>query len=332
MKRKKFRAGAILIPLVVATCNLLIIVFPRDVIQAAREGASLWFNNVLPALLPFAVGVNLMSSLGVTRFLGRALEKPMRKLFKVPGRGGFVLTAGLLSGYPMGAKMVASLYENGEITKKDANKLACFTNNAGPLFILGAVASGMFNSPVLGYYLIFAHILSALATGVAFRFLPSGGEAVPIKTPGRNERNLGAALSKSVTDGMETLIRVGGFIIVFCVIIRILEVTNVFSLIEYAAMPFFGSNAELVPGVFAGLIEITSGLNKLSENGLSKITLVALSALISFGGFSVHAQSVSYFARAGINSGLYLLSKIVQSGLSALFALIMLPFFYESII
>ena len=63
----------------------------------------------------------------------------MRPLFGVPGEGAFALIMGTISGYPMGAKIVADLKEKESVNKVEAERLLAFTNNSGPLFVIGAV-------------------------------------------------------------------------------------------------------------------------------------------------------------------------------------------------
>lgn len=338
MSKKTFKLTIIVIPAVVVLLNILIIIFPKEVIQAAKEGVVLWLGNVLPSLLPFIIGVNLMSALGVTKFMGKMLEPVMRKLFGIGGAGGFVLAVGLISGYPIGAKTTAALRESGDLDKCDADRLICFVNNSGPLFILGAVAQGMFDNITAGYFLLFVHYLSAIFTGIFFRFVipDSNRELMPLKRPitERKREAFGAVLSKSVTGGMESILVIGGFIIMFGVAARILDVTNVFGVLEGAARglnPIKTVSSETYRAVFMSVIEVTNGLKALAGGGITKASLIIAAAAISFGGFSIHAQSLSFISKTDISAKLYFTAKLVQTVFSVLIGMISMPFFYEPI-
>ena len=150
-----------IIPITVIFFNILIILFPSQIISSAKNGLLLWFNNVIPSLLPFIIGANILSLTGFIGFLGTLLEPITQKIFKISGNGAFALIIGLISGYPMGAKITASMYENHQITKIEAQKLIMFTNNSGPLFILGTVAVSMFKIPSIGILILLAHYFSA---------------------------------------------------------------------------------------------------------------------------------------------------------------------------
>ena len=157
MKNKSIIKNSIIyiIPIVVIFFNILIILFPSDIITSAKNGLLLWFNNVIPSLLPFIIGANILSMTGFINLIGVASEPITRKLFKISGYGAFALIMGFISGYPIGAKITASLYENNKITKSEAQKLIMFTNNSGPLFILGTVAVSMLNLPKAGTLIYF---------------------------------------------------------------------------------------------------------------------------------------------------------------------------------
>ena len=58
----------------------------------------------------------------------------------------FILS--IVSGCPVSADSVLKLYKNSYIHKYEAERLLSFTNNLGPVFIIGAVGAGMLNSPI----------------------------------------------------------------------------------------------------------------------------------------------------------------------------------------
>lgn len=63
----------------------------------------------------------------------------MKPIFNVPGIGAYAFIMGIISGYPVGAKIVTEFRKNGECSKAEAERLLSFTNNSGPLFIIGTV-------------------------------------------------------------------------------------------------------------------------------------------------------------------------------------------------
>ena len=85
MKEKLSANFVIIIPCIIAIFNIFLVLNPTEMIAAAREGLLLWFNQVLPSLLPFVVGINMLIGLGFIGFLGVLASPVMLPLFKVPG-------------------------------------------------------------------------------------------------------------------------------------------------------------------------------------------------------------------------------------------------------
>jgi len=305
----------IIIPIMIALFNIFLVLHPAEMIAAGREGLLLWFNQVLPTLLPFVVGVNLLAGLGFIHFMGALMAPVMVPVFKVPGAGAFALLTGVTSGYPMGAKAVAYLRETRQISRQEGQRLIAFCNNAGPLFVIGFVGAGLFGSVRMGYLMLISHISAAICIGLVFRFLyPSGetcgtgsGLAQAFKKYRDFRKNqysgFGHVLGSSIKNAMESMVMIGGFIIVFCVVIEALEIAGLFS-----------EEAGLVSGFAAGMLEVANGAKMIAQGGPPNAEAVAATAaLISFGGLSVHGQTAHFIKDTDIEFAPYLIAKAVQA-------------------
>jgi len=327
MRKLLSRPNNFIIPIVVAFFNFLLILFPGDIVEAARTGLLLWFNNVLPALLPFIIGTNILAAVGFVGFLGELLNPFMMLLFRLPGAGGFALATGMMSGYPMGAKTTAILVQGGHVPPTQAWRLAALCNNAGPLFILGAIGIGLLSNISAGYFIMLCHYVGAIVSGfVVSRFASresdnfmSGRLGTSAPTTAR-PKFLGEILGESVKNAMETIVVIGGYIILFAVIIRALDILGTFDVALALLRPLattFSIEQVLLSGTIVGMLEITNGALTLSEAGISAQTIAALTFVISFGGFSIHAQSASFLAKAGVRSGYYIAAKFLHGLISA---------------
>jgi len=299
----------VIILLVLLAFKVLFLLFPGVVLAAARAGLLLWFNNVMPALLPFMIIANLFIGLGFARFLGQFLQPLMKRVFCLPGIGGFAFIVGLTSGYPMGAKTVADLYRNKELNAKEAQHLLAFCNNAGPVFILGAVGVGMFGSSTVGYVLWAGHVLAAVVLGVLLRRKQQGEICPSIERHSRQKFPLkdipiGKALGESVKSAMEAMAVIGGLIIFFAVVVAVLGEIG---------LPDQG----LLAGVISGAIEVTGGVHKISLLEQSIITVGFSAFVIAFGGMSIHMQTLHFIDGTGIKTLPYILCKILHGILAA---------------
>ena len=296
-----------------AIFKLLFLAFPDVVLAASRAGLLLWFNNVMPALLPFIIITNLLMNLGFAEFLGKFLAPLMYKIFNLPGKCSVALIAGLTSGYPIGAKIVHELRKNSSISRQDAQHLLAFCNNAGPLFILGVVGIGFFDSKSIGYLLWAGHVLAALVIGILLKNKkkPDYQETT---TPIIATNGFSKALGSSIKNAMESMAMIGGVIIFFNTILAILGEVG---------LPDKG----LLAGWLAGLIEITGGLSKIAEGGANITSLAIAAFIIAFGGFSIHMQTFLFTEGSGIKAMPYLFAKFLHGVIAAIFTILLWIFF-----
>ena len=308
------RYSTLIIALFIVFFNMSVIFFPQSIVEAAREGLLLWFLNVLPALLPFIIGINLLLALGVIDFIGRLFAPLMGKCFNVPGVGGFAMVVGFTSGYPMGAKVVSDLRNSNKITKNQAERLIAFCNNSGPLFILGTIST-MFQSIAIGHFVLIVHYFSSIITGFLFKYYKyRDDEKYLIEKQNNNKEvinehkvniNFASVFTDSVVRSVNTILTIGGFIVLFNVILEIVRI--VFDIDTITATD------HLLAGLLYGFIEITNGANYLASQEHTMPVVVATACILSFGGLSIHSQSISFISKTDINLGIYFFGKIVQT-------------------
>lgn len=318
---------------------LALILFSETSINAALKGISLWLDVVLPSLFPFFVASEVLNSTGFVRAAGVLLEPIMRPIFKVPGCGSFALAMGITSGYPVGARITCNLLESGDISKAEAERLMAFTNNSGPLFIVGAVATGMYGIPSLGLFLLVCHIAASLTVGMILGFTKSQDiQKSPLKNVktfkkfkneilfarNKNVTNTGIIFGDAVKSSVSLIITIGAFIIFFSVVINLLLETNIIGLSADAAawiLSHAGISKEMISAVLSGFFEITTGTVLASKvNNVSIITKLSLTSLIiGWAGLSVHSQVYSIAGKAGISLKPYLLGKFLQGVIAAFY-------------
>lgn len=146
-----------------------IIISPAKYIKEGLNGISAWAFNVLPSVLPFMFFTKALSSLGQMEKLTRPFQRVTKTLFNTPPISLYTFLMAILSGYPVGSKMIADLFTQGKITKEEAYRMSAFCSTSGPMFIVGAVGASMFKSASIGYILFLSHILSAFLNGLIYR-------------------------------------------------------------------------------------------------------------------------------------------------------------------
>ena len=234
----------------------------------------------------------------------------------------------MTGGYPIGAKTTSDLRKNNSLSKIEAKRLISFSNNSGPLFISGAIGIGLYKNPTIGLLLLLSHYISAIFVGFFFRFYKTEENSNTTKSNIQFEiielSKIGELLSNTIKKACSIVVTIGGFIILFSIISTILEKTDILIMISKLIMPKLPT--ELSTSLLTGILEVTNGVNKISS--LSSIGLfekiIITSALIGFGGFSVHMQTLSVLSDSDIGISTYFIGKTMQGVISAIVSYLLL--------
>jgi len=310
---------------------------PKEVFTGATMGVQTWWNFVFPSLLPFFISAEILMRLGFVKFLGVLLEPIMRPLFNVPGCGAFVMIVGFTSGFPVASAITAQLRSQNMCTRLEGERLISFTNNSSPLFMLTAVAVGMFGKPELGLVIAGSHYLANIIIGLALRFYGckepqthwAGTQSWSIRSAisallqhQRTERQtLGKLLGEAVSLSITKLINIGGFIILFAVIIRLLTefgVIGQIAAIMGTLLAPLGFAPDILTALANGFFEMTIGNKMASEAGANELQqLMAVGMILGWSGLSIHAQVASMIAQTDLRINLFLISRIIHAMLAA---------------
>lgn len=307
-----------------------LILFSETNLESAQKGLLLWANSVVPTLFPFFVATEILCSTNIIYLAGKYLKKFVKKIFNVPGEGSIALILGIISGYPTGAKVIVNLKKNGILSKEESERLIAFTNNSGPLFILGTIGISFLNNKTLGYILLLTHILACLTVGIIFRNWKKNRNVsfrkneIYTKNKTITLSSFGEIFGNSIKKSILTILNIGGFIVIFSVIISILDNSKIFVFINTFCNEI-GISGEIIIGIIKGMIELTNGTKIVSAFGIKYIPL--LSFLIGFGGFSVLLQVYSVIAKENISIKPYIYGKILQGVFSYLYTSAILVIF-----
>lgn len=96
--KKKFICFAILI------LTAYILLYPADAVNASRNGLMLWYEKVLPTLLPFAIISNVLIHSGYMDALTKHLTKYFRFFMPVSGKAHLFCAAVFYSAFQWEAK------------------------------------------------------------------------------------------------------------------------------------------------------------------------------------------------------------------------------------
>jgi sporulation integral membrane protein YlbJ len=327
-----------------------IIIYPKETYMASVNGLKMWWDVVFPSLMPFFILSEVLMGFGVVHLIGVLFEPLMRPLFRVPGSGGFVWAMGISSGFPAGAKLTARLWHQKQLTTLEAERLVSFTNCSNPLFMFSAIAVGFFHNAALGIVLAVSHYLGNFFVGLIMRFHGYKKEPKTNRDLYRGKglknafkhmhearladnRPIGQLLGDAVQQSTKTLLMIGGFIILFSVLSKMMDLLHVAEMLSDVIKQFFilfSLSEQLSLPLIKGIFEITLGSNltSLAQSSLLQQAVIT-SFILAFSGFSVQAQVASILADTDIKFRPFFIARIIHGFLSAFICLLVFPYLYH---
>lgn len=331
IRNRKYLLSAPVVTVMLGTFSILLVIAiissPEPTFKASLQGLSLWWHIVFPALLPFLVLSEMLIAYGWAHGIGVLLEPLMRKVFGLPGASGWPLVMGMTTGYPGGAQATMQLVEQGELSYPEAEKSAMLSHFCNPMTVIVVIGIGLIGHPIAGYWLLGIHWLSGIIAFLTLKIF-SGSERgtthsnmTPQKYMNhpsrpsltrrvitameqariRDGRSFGKLLGESVAHTVQTLMIVGGYIIIFAVIIQIV------SLFILPQIPSY---------YVAGLFEVHLGAKALSSASTLPpiIKWSLLSAFIGWSGLCALLQSTSLLKKTGRGWLTYTTVKLLHGG------------------
>lgn len=323
----KKNISTILLSMVFCYIAIYTAAYPRETFSAAADAVNLWFNVVFPSLLPFFICIEILIGLGIVSLVGSTFKPVMSTVFNVPGEGSFGFFMSIASGYPVGAKIVSKFRQKDICTAQEGQRLLNLCSTSGPLFIIGAVATGIMKNPEIGFLLALSHYLSAVTVGFFMRFYRRDkvSKRIAIRTNPLSDmleyrrkdgRSIGLLLGDAVKNSINLILMIGGFIIFFAVIARVLQISGLLPFLSRAvasAIPFFKVDPQIISGLFIGILEVTNGIKECAALQIPTLNkIVIASFMMGFGGLSVNAQVLSVISETDLKFGIYFIFKVVQ--------------------
>ena len=298
---------------VICTAGIGLVRFPREISAAVQTNLTLCTNTLLPGLFPFFVLSSLVIKLELLRPLEQILNMVMQRAFHLPGSCASALVLGMIGGYPTGAKVVTELYRSASCSKDEGERALSFCNNCGPAFLFGMVGCTILGDPHYGALLTAVHYTAAVLTGIIIN--RSSTISATYRTRSNHApASLSAAFVDSVTGALRSLLDLFSFVLCFGAITKLLEISGISSWAASTLLPFL--KAESSESFLLGLLELTHGVVNLSEESLP-IQLILFSALLGWGGISVHCQVLALLRDTDLSPARYLKGKALHAALSA---------------
>ena len=292
-------------------CFFVMLLFSSDVFEGAKSGLLLWFLTVLPTLFPFLLISRLLLDSCACSLLNGFFGPLISRLFDISAQGSFAVIVGFLCGYPMGAKITADLLLAGQITKSEASYLLSFCNNTSPAFLVSFIVLGYFQDSKL----ILPSVLILYGTPVLLSFFFRMKNYTNKSFFFEKSDPPSCSLDACLTDSSEAIVKVGGYIILFSVLLNLLKKLPI-------THPLF--QIFLLPS-----LELTNGITLLNNAVIAPAGSHSFALLYclcmghtAFGGWCALFQTGSMIAESGLSLKSYATKKLITALVTSLFAYI----------
>ncbi len=288
------------LPYLVPLAMIMIVLKSNDVLQAVKNSLELCISTIVPTLFPFMV----LSSIFVSNtVLPKKIGRFAGRILGISPAGVTAFVCGIICGFPVGAKCTSQLLKERQITVSEAESLISYSNNPGPLFVIGAVGSVMFGSSKIGILLYAIQVFSVFCAAFVLRFF------IPCTIVRENKHTeVKTDLTDSICSSVISILGVCGFIVFFAVINVLIAPLQVF-------MPPF------TRCIVTSTIEITNGIYEIRNSGFSlPVKLALVSFALGWSGLSVHMQVKSLVKDTGISMKKYYITRTAISIVSSILA------------
>lgn len=313
---------SIIISLILVSILILILSYPKEVIESVSFSISIWKDNLFPTLFPFFILSFFISTYGFSYILEELFKPIVVNILNLPASSGFVLASSLFSGFPSSSKFIKDSLDNKLISIKEAEHLLMFCHFSSPLFVIGTIGNLFLGSKTLGIMIFICHVLSAFLVGFIFREKNKREkESISFKNAFRKMREkqkktppFATVLKSAIGSSLDTLFLLLGIVTIFLII------TNLITRI----IPITG----IYKTILSGILEMTQGIKNASLLSIPLLTrsLIMIS-FISFGGLSIHTQILSILVGYPISYKKYLLARIMHTIIACILLLITFSIF-----
>ena len=275
---------------------LVIALLYRDKIgMGISSGITLSIKSIIPTLFPFMIIADLIFSVDICNL---KMSRVYSRLFGFPICTSEAFILGNLCGFPIGAKMIGKLYEDGGLNSGEVAYMLGVVTNPSLAFTIGVVG-GMRGNAADGIILYFSLISATVAVGKIFN--------------PKNEKYGNSSVISRQSFDLNTSIKSTGYNL-----ISVCSYIVFFSAVISLASCFISD--KLIMSIIASLLEVGNATSIIYQSfGCGLESLILTGFALGFSGCSVFMQAFSFFKNE-IHRSTYLIMKLSEGLLTAFFA------------
>lgn len=292
---------------------------PKTYMQETLTGLEVFIKNVFPSLFPFFILTKILSGLNCIEDFSHLFGSTTRRLFNTSGISAYAFFIAIISGYPVGAKVVYDLYSSQQLSEDEVSRVVSFTSTSGPLFIIGTVGVGMLNSFKCGCIMLICHIIASIINGLIYRKYRLNNKPIAVKYKSNfTVPDVNKVISDSIYNSVVSIAIVGAYIVIFYMLISLINNLNIFTPVCFL-LNKVGIDINITNACLNGVVEITRGCLDISKLSCSlSLKTILCGSIISFGGLSVAFQGFNFLKHCNVKFSFFIKQKITHCLISVI--------------
>ena len=267
----------------------LLLTFHDAVIIGTQDGLLLWYQTLIPSLLPFILVTNALSETNAYHIIATSFKnKHSNRIYEF-----MAIALGNLCGYPIGGKIINDFVKNGCITTRRAQQILPLASQASPMFLIGYIYTHILKSEIPLYIFMGSIYLPVVIYYIILCLSTKKNTFAPNRILSKK-----IYLKDTFLHAVEIMVMIGVYVIIFSIILTIL-------------LPYCNSN---LAKILLSFLEITTGLKLLNSLIMhNPFHIAMLCALSASGGLcsAFQVKGVLEYENNGIKK--YLLDKCILS-------------------
>lgn len=301
---------------------VILLIHAQDTKYYAYTGLNIWYQHMLPALLPFMILSGLMIDLKLDGYIIKPFKFVIRPLFQISDAGIYTLFMGFLCGFPMGAKIAAMEYKEGNISQKEAEYLLCFCNNFGPAYFFSFICNNIYSQKLMlsGLFVLYG---LPLLYGLILRHSIYKNEDFCSQNDIRNNKKnkMGISIKNLITYTNSNIIKslsqiglLGGYMILCNMLMSAVTV-----FINHLPSLITPDSTKRLETFFYCVLEISGGILSLKSLNLSEtVSFITAHAALAFNGLSCHLQTFHLISDCPFSRKKYMLHKMILCSITCI--------------
>lgn len=275
--------------------EFLVLLNSKTVISSVISSSTMFVSSIFPSLFPTMVIGLCLIKYGVDKIIPKFIKKLFKRLFNFDEIATSIFIIALIAGTPSNAIFINDYLQRGLINDKTAENLLCCTHFVNPLFVIGAVGIGVFNSATTGFLILLLMYLSNLVKAFILR---KNFRVSTTTSNFENDKSFTQNFQNAILSSVRSLLLILGIVTMFNVLVTLL--CSIFNL------------GDLTGCIINGFLEMTGGILKLKTASIPpSLKFIMAYYFLSFGGLCIQMQAFSMITKRKIRYLKYLIFRLI---------------------